>query len=198
MPSQSIALPEAHVWEFRDRAGVTRTFEQNELKIDGEVRLVQLAGATIKRLTEAGFPWQDVTKVFAEDGSILWDKASDMLMLAVSEVPELVAESTMILFELHPKNEDGTRNKEYDTDKAFIRRAINMTRWIEIVMKFTEQNDYERLARPFSLAATRAMEAGMMIAREQQIRSNNLEDSSKELTDSLSQDTDTQALSSED
>ena len=64
MTSQAVALPEIKTWELRDKTGQIRTFEQTELSIEGEVRLVQLAGITVRRLNDQGFPWEEVAKVF--------------------------------------------------------------------------------------------------------------------------------------
>lgn len=192
MTSQAVALPEIKTWELRDKTGQVRTFEQTELSIEGEVRLVQLAGITIRRLNDQGFPWEEVAKVFDENNTIDWVAASDVLMLAIAEMPEIVSESTAILFGLYPVDDNGIRNKEYDTDKKFIRQALNFTRWVDILTVFTEQNDYQRLARPFSLAVTKAMNAGWTIAAQQQAREKTSGLSSPELIDSLPQDTEAQ------
>jgi len=192
MTSQAVALPEIKTWELRDKTGQIRTFEQTELSIEGEVRLVQLAGITVRRLNDQGFPWEEVAKVFDENNTIDWVAASDVLMLAIAEMPEIVSESTAILFGLYPVDDNGIRNKEYDTDKKFIRQALNFTRWVDILTVFTEQNDYQRLARPFSLAVTKAMNAGWTIAAQQQAREKASGLSSPELIDSLPQDTEAQ------
>jgi len=192
MSSQPVALPEIKTWELRDKTGQVRTFEQTELSIEGEVRLVQLAGITVKRLDTEGFPWDEVAKIFSETDNIDWAKASDILMLAIVEVPELVAESTAILFGLYPVDDNGVRNNSYDTDKKFLRQALNFTRWVDILTVFTEQNDYQRLARPFSLAVTRAMEVGFGVAAQQQQREQMSSSSLEESTDSLPQDTEPQ------
>jgi hypothetical protein len=189
MPSQTVALPDIKTWELRDKSGQVRTFEQTELSIEGEVRIVQLAGQTIDRLNKAGFPWDEVAAIFAEEGQIDWARASDILMLVIAEVPEFVAESTCILFGLYPVDENGVRNKDYDADKKFIRQSLNFTRWVEILEVFTEQNDYKRLARPFSMAVTRAMEAGYLLQAQQMMRQNPSDSSSPESTDSSPQDT---------
>lgn len=198
MTSQSVALPDVKTWELRDpKTGETRTFEQTELSIEGEVRLVQLAGLTIKRLNEQGFPWEEVSRMFDDTQTLDWAKASEVLTLAIAEVPELAAESCSILFGLFPTDDNGIRNPQYDDDKKFIRKSVNFTRWIDILTLFTEQNDYKRLARPFSLAVTKAMETGWTISAQQQMRERDNESSSQELIDSLPQDTDTQDESSE-
>lgn len=194
MTSQTIAIQEVKTWELRNRAGETRTFEQAELSIEGEVRIIQLAGATVKRLNDQGFPWDEVARIFDETQQINWAQASDVLMLAIAEIPELVAESCAILFGLYPVDEKGVRNKDYDSDKLYIRQSVNFTRWIEILTVFTEQNDYQRLARPFSLAVTKAMETGWAVSAQQQLREKTNASSSQELTDSSPLDTEPQDI----
>ncbi len=157
----SVAIPEVKAWSLRDKTGTTRTFEQSELTIDGEVRLFQLSASTIQHLNKANFPWDEATKIVDEYGEWDWIKAAELLTLAVSELPELVSESVCIFFGLAPFNEDGSRNTTYESDKLFVRRSISFTRWVDILQVFIEQNDYNRLARPFGSALTRAMEIGM-------------------------------------
>jgi len=49
----AVAMPPVVTWEIRElKSGKPRTFEQVELSIDGEVRLVQLASKTIQILSE--------------------------------------------------------------------------------------------------------------------------------------------------
>lgn len=199
MSSQSIALPETKSWELRDtKTGEVRTFEQSELSIEGEVRLVQLAGSTINRLNERGFPWDKAAEMLDENANIDWSLASDMLMLALVDVPDIVAESTCILFGLYPVDESGVRNKDYDADKVFLKRSLNFARWIDILTVFTEQNDYQRLAKPFSLAVTRAMETGWATVAQQQARSRMNASSSPESTGSSPLGTEPQEASSDD
>lgn len=198
MPSDSVALPDVKTWEVRNKkTGEVRTFEQSELSIEGEVRIVQLAGKTIQKLSTTGFPWDELARVIGESGDIDWNKASDMLMMVITEVPEFVAESTAILFSLYPVDDNGKRNPEYDKDKVFLRQGINFTQWVEIIETFTLQNDYQRLARPFSMAAARAMETGMLVAQEQKLRQSISEASSPVSTLSSSPDTETPSSSSE-
>lgn len=179
MPTlQPVAVPDIKSWEFHDKTGFSRTFEQSELTIDGEVRLIQLASKTVQHLNTQGFPWEQVSSVITEQGAWDWVKAQDLLTLAIAELPELVAESTCIMFDLSPFDDDRRRNLEYEKDKAFIRKSINFTRWVEILQTFVDQNDYQRLARPFGLALTKAMELGLT----SQTRLNQSETSSPDST----------------
>lgn len=193
MLDKPVALPEVATWTLRNvKTQEVRTFEQSELTIDGEVRLIQLANETIRILNEKGFPWDEVGNVVAEDGTWDWPKVSELLTLVITEIPEFVAESTAILFSLSPFDDEGRRNRDYERDKLFIRNSISFPRWIEIVQKFTEQNDYERLARPFGLALTRAMDMGSRVLPRSSIIS------SEESTSSSQPDTDETEETSQD
>lgn len=155
--SSTVAVPDTRTWSLTSKAGVTKTFEQSELTIDGEVRIVQLANATIQSLNKAGFPWEEVATVVDKQGDWDWAKLSGLLSLAVTEVPEFVSESACILFDISPFDEEGRRNTAYESDKLFIRKSINFAKWIEVMQTFVDQNDYERLIRPFGLALTRTL-----------------------------------------
>lgn len=168
----ALSFPQVRTWELVNHAKQeARTYSQTELTIDGEVQLFQLVNRVIDRLNRTGFPWQEVTALFSDDVNEPIDvaKAAGLLTLAMSELPEAAAECACIMFGIFPSDPGAGRNKSFDDDKAFIRSVLKTAQLVDIIQTFVEQNDWERLTRPFARAATRVVEMGMSaIASAQQ------------------------------
>ena len=133
------------------RTQETRTFVQSELTIEGEARLLALVQQTAQGLSETAFPWDKLSIMFdpAVTG-IDWPVAAEMLGIISTQLPDVVAEAATIFLSLYPQNEDGSRNPAYDVDKRFLRSSLNFARFYDLVITFTKQNDYMRLASPFA------------------------------------------------
>ena len=151
----------AHVWEFTNRkTGESRTYEQNELTIDGEVQLFGLINRVILALNERNFPWDRVYALTDPAVGIDWTEVSSLVGLALIEVPSAASEFACIVFGVYPFDEDGKRNKDFDGEKAFIRSCITIPRLTDMLEVFVQQNDYQRLARPFGAAFRQLAEIG--------------------------------------
>lgn len=126
-----------------------RVYEQATLSLDGEARLLGLAGELAVKLKDSGVDWQRVDKLFDDP---LGDPAYVMELIGVvTEVaPESIAEFCLVCFGVYPTDEDGRPDAAYLEHKKFVRSAVNLSKVADIVAVFVEQNDYARLARPFA------------------------------------------------
>jgi hypothetical protein len=166
MPDKGSAVFPATVeWTLRNpRTQETRTFEQAELTIEGEARLLALVQQTARILSETAFPWDKLSALFDPAATAIdWPAAAEMLGTVAAQLPEVVAEAACIFLSVYPQNEDGSRNPAYDVDKRFLRSALNFTRFVDIIKVFAEQNDYQRLSLPFG----KALEAGARVTGTQ-------------------------------
>jgi hypothetical protein len=151
-------FPPTVEWTLRNpRTKETRTFEQSELTIEGEARLLALVQQTAQALSATAFPWDKLAALFDPAVAALdWTAGAEMLGMISTQLPDVVAEAAVIFLGIYADNEDGTRNGDYDDDKRFLRSALNFTRFVDLVKTFAQQNDYQRLSLPFG----RALEAG--------------------------------------
>lgn len=163
--------PGVHEWTLRNkRTGEVRTFEQAELTIDGEVALFHLLQRAIVSLSEKGYPFDRlVAAINRPTTEFDWREIADLLGKALYELPSLASEAACVLFGIFPFDENGGRNKDFETEKAYIRKSLDVATLVEIVKVAMEQNDYERLARPFSEALQRMEELGRPVI-EQRLR----------------------------
>jgi len=142
------------------RTGQERTFTQTELSIMGEARLLSWARHVGNLLKEKEFDWGALGSSL--DGDLDWNLILEVLGILAEEGPEQIVESTCILLGLYTTNEDGTPNTTFADDKAFLMGSVNFHIWVDMVRVFSEQNEYQRLARPFweriRQAANNAME----------------------------------------
>jgi hypothetical protein len=158
----AIIPPTVEVRLQHKRTKAWRTYEQTELAIEGEARLLGLIHHTGVALTASDFPWDLLGQLFSDaSASIDWQKAITLLGSVSIAAPNAVADSALIFFGIYPVNEDGTPNTAYDDHRAFIKGALTFTGWTGLVRTFTEQNDYQRLITPFA----QALAAGATLAR---------------------------------
>lgn len=159
----SAAFPEVVEWTLRNpRTKEERQYEQTELTIEGESRLVALVQRVAANLTAEGFPWERLSDVFDPNTPTDWNLATSMLGIVASEMPEAVAESTCLFLGIYPSLEDGTRNPDFEGEKRFIRGAMTFSRWVDMVQVFAKQNDYQRLVSPFGRALATGAQMGSL------------------------------------
>lgn len=152
----SAGLPPAHEWSLRSkRSGQVRTFEQSELTIEGEARLLGIVHEVAVRVTEDGFPWEKVGPLF-EDGPTDWPVVIDLVGIISVRAPDAIGNVAACLLGLYPTNEDGSKNDAYDDDVRFLTGALNVVTFVEMLRVFAEQNDYQRLADPIGAILGRA------------------------------------------
>lgn len=125
-----------------------RTYEQSELSIEGEARLLGMARKIGTLLKARDF---DLAKLatMVNTGEPDWDLIVDALALITEEAPKVVAESVLILLSIFPTQEDGSPNPDYADHEQFIRHSVNSAKFHDMLRVFITQNDYQRLARPF-------------------------------------------------
>lgn len=158
----SAVIPSTVEWTLQHkRTKEIRTYEQTELAIEGEARLVGLAQQVGARLSETDFPWDMLVDLFSDETKPLdWDKAIVALGSVADVAPNAVADSSLILFGVYLTRDDGTRNPDYEDQRTFLKGAVTFTQWTEILRTFAAQNDYQRLVGSFG----RAMAAGATLA----------------------------------
>lgn len=153
----SVGMPPTRRWTLRNaRSGETREFQQSELPIEGEARLLAIVNDTAVKLVDTGFAFEKVPALF-DDGPTDWDVVRDLLGAIVAFAPDAIVDATTALLNIYPTNEDGTRNAEYDKDWRFLKGSVKSTTFVEMLQWFAETNDYQRLAAPFGEIIGRAM-----------------------------------------
>jgi hypothetical protein len=164
VPEQSPFLTASRQWTFTDREGKSRTYEQSELTIDGEMQLFGLIARQAVKLRESGFD-------FAQAGQVLVDVpgggtdvnialAGSMLAEAASIMPSFISEAAAVLLSIFPVDEQGRRNQTYTDEVAFLRRTMHTADALEMLTTFLEQNDIERLKAPFQMALSTFQKIG--------------------------------------
>ena len=162
MPTPADSGPIAPVveWQLKSKGaeGETRTYEQSELSIEGEARLLGMARKIGAVLKDADFDLGKVSNMIDSTDPVDWDIILDGVALVVENAPDLVGESTLILLGIFPTDEDGSPNPAYAEHLIFIKRTVNTAKFSDMLRVFIAQNDYERIARPlwnrFAQAAT--------------------------------------------
>lgn len=140
-------------WTLQNpRTKETRTFTQTELMLEGETRLLGLVRRVAHLMRNSGITLEQLQALFAEDATLDWDLAMNLLDIASEQVPEIIAESAVIFCGVYPTDVDGKPDKDYDPTIRFMKQSLNFLRWTDMVRAFAAQNDYRRLARPFSRA----------------------------------------------
>jgi len=130
------------------RSGETRTFVQTELPIEGEARMLGLVRQIGETLKDKAFDWERLGGML-DRGDLEWDFILQSIHLVEEEGPQFVVDSAAILLGVYPTNEDGSANQSYEADKAFIRGSINTDLWTRMLRTYADQNDYQRMVRPF-------------------------------------------------
>lgn len=142
--------PGSAEWTLRNpRTGEIRTYEQVELTIEGETRLVSLAQKLAVAVREAGMDWQQLESLF-DDGPFKWDLALDALGTAARFAPDLIADAACVMLGVFPVDEDGNRNEKYEDERRYIRSSIKLAVFFEMLQVLGRQNDWRRLLAPFS------------------------------------------------
>lgn len=170
MPSKQpadVVRPQIAEWELADPKdpGNRRMFYQSELTIDGEVALLSLASKTISTLVAMDFPLSELANLQREDGELDVQLAARLAALAGPAMPPFAAESAAIVFGYLPTDDFGRRDPDFDEHVRFIRKALRLTRWYDIVQVFMEQNDVERMIAPFANALRKGVEIGVWAER---------------------------------
>lgn len=162
MPDElgSAALGATVEWRlYNPRRKETRTFEQGELSIEGEARLIGLARKFGTVLGEAGYTFGELGALMDGEGATDWPKALGLIEAVASFAPDLVADAVTVLFGIFPTNEDGTPAADYEDTRLFLRGAVNSAKVNDIFRAFIALNQYARLVGPFSATLAEAMDA---------------------------------------
>jgi hypothetical protein len=166
-------------WELRSaRTKAVRTFEQSELSIEGEARLVSLGRKLAVALGEMGYTLDELASVLNDEERTDWQFIFEVLTKAADYVPDLAADFGTVLLGIYPTEEDGTPNGAFETDRRFLRSALNMRTLVEMLQVFTVQNDYRRVLAPFGRTLSGTMAA--LRGRPQSVPSDTAEPSSAE------------------
>lgn len=148
--------PDIREWTFTDkRSAESRTFQQAELTIDGEMQAFRLVGDAIAELRAADFPFDRLSDLFPDDGDLTnIDLAlvHEMLTVIASKASLLLTRGALIMLGVFEFDEDGKRNPEYQDTYKFLRRVLHTADVVEMIETFVQQNDIERLRAPFSRA----------------------------------------------
>jgi hypothetical protein len=149
----------------RWKTGDVRVFYQSELTIDGEVALLSLVSRSVASLADQNFPLTELGNLQKEDGQLDVALAGRLASQASPIVPNLAAESCAILFGYYPADDFGRRSTEYDDTVAFIRSAITVPRWMDVINIFLSQNDWQRMSNPFAEALKKGVQLGLWAER---------------------------------
>jgi len=148
-------VPAFHEWNLKStirppkgQPAEERKYEQGELSIEGEARLLGQARKIGAILKDRNFNL-DAISVMVNTGEPNWDVIFEAMTIVTEEVPRLIGESACVLLGVFPTLEDGTPNPEYEDHERFLRNALNTAKFVDMLMVFVDQNDYKRLARPF-------------------------------------------------
>lgn len=151
----SAVVPASVVWtlnSLRDPEQKPRTYAQRELAIEGESALVGLVMRVGGALKEAGFDFDRLSTIF-DDGPTDWSLVVDVVSIASAVIPDVATEAALIFLGVYRTNLDGSPNAEqYESERTFLRGAINVARVIDLVRIYAAQNDYRRALRPFTQA----------------------------------------------
>lgn len=165
--ADSPAFPDAVSWTFRNaRSKEQRTYEQTELSLEGDARILGIGRHVLLQLNEGAVPWERLRSMFDEDAQLDWKLLLDVVGLTVEQAPTAVAEVVATLMGIFPTNEDGGRNPDYDGEVRFLRGALNISRVVDVLKVAATQNDYQRLLAPFSGTLTNAARLGMETAAD--------------------------------
>lgn len=150
MPSEATTVPTTVEWTLRNaRRKDERHYEQSELSIEGEARLLGIARQAGDVLTAADFDWDRLTEMFEPGKPMDWPYVFRLLDLVIERAPDIITDMALVLLGIFPTTEDGQPNPQYNDERAFIRGAVNTSRFSAMLQVFADQNDYRRLAGPF-------------------------------------------------
>lgn len=158
-PGSAVAVTTVEWRLYNPRRQETRTFEQSELTIEGEARLIGLARKFGAVLEDAGYSFGDLGEFFDETKEVDWPKALSLIERVSQFAPDLIADALTVLLGIYPTNEDGTPNGDFEDTRLFLRGAVNIAHLSDIIRVFVSQNEYARLIGPFSATLSEAMDA---------------------------------------
>jgi hypothetical protein len=156
-------------WTFRrkapDGAEEERHYTQQELTIDGELQLFAIANRSVSALSDAEFPFHRLGELFRAEsvskvGDVDWALASEMLSHAAGAAPLMVAEVAATMLGQHATDGRGRRDPAFDEEVAFLRQAMHLSDFVDMVETFVAQNEVERLRRPLARAWRAFLERG--------------------------------------
>lgn len=161
-------MSDTREWTFTSRDGESRTFQQQELTIDGEAALFGLIAGSVVELQKKDFPFDRVADLFpeeGEDGEAVFGPdtlslASQMATVIATTAPHIIPKAAAILLGIFPTDEYGKPNKDYNETVAFLRKSIHAADAAEMFQTFVEQNDVQRLTVPFVTAVGMVSRAG--------------------------------------
>jgi len=158
--SSDAAIPGTWEWSlYNSRRHESRSYVQSELALDGEARLVGIATKVGAVLTEGGYTWGDLYDLTDENRQIDWAELSKMVSHLVQFAPDLISETAGVFLSVYPTDEDGVPDPTYSDQVKFIRGALNVARFVDMVRVFMQQNDYARVLAPFSRTLSETMAA---------------------------------------
>lgn len=144
------ATPETVDWALRNpRTKEVRHYEQTELTIEGEARLIGILRVAAITLRENQFTWPQLESIF-DDGPFQYDLALDVLGPLVSYAPDLLVDAALVFLGIYPTQENGTPNPAYEQERVFVKGSLKLAIVIEMIRTFVTQNDVARMLAPFS------------------------------------------------
>lgn len=154
----SPASPIAIEWHLiNKRTKEQRTFEQIELAIEGESRLIGIARDVAAVLTVKGYTFQSVLDVVGNAGNdfgILLGFLNDV----ADEAPATIGDLLTVLLGVYTTNIDGSTYTDYDADRRYLLQSVNVATLADMIRVFTKQNDYQRLIDSFRSTLTGTMD----------------------------------------
>ena len=144
------APPQLVEWRFsltRDPSQ-ERHYQQAELSMAEEARILGLARQVGTELTTRDMDWQRFEKLF-DDPFADPEYVMFLLQLVEEVAPGLLAEFCLTCFGILPVNVDRTPNEKYAGERDFLMQALNLRKASEVLSVFLAQNDYRRVASPF-------------------------------------------------
>lgn len=167
-PGSAVAVTTVEWRLYNPRRKESRTYEQAELTIEGEARLVGLARKVGAVLADAGYTFGQLGEFFddtrtdpetGEPVGVDWPKALTLIEHVAQYAPDLIGDAMTVFFGIFPTNEDGSPNPDFDDHRLFLRGAVNIAKVTDVTRVFLAQNEYSRLIGPFSATLSEAMDA---------------------------------------
>ncbi len=165
-PTPEVVRPPIVEWTLTaKKTAEQRVFYQSELTIDAEVALLTLASKSMARLVEMDFPIGELANLQKEDGDLDLQLAATLVAKAGPLMPSIASESATILFGYLPTDDYGRRDPAYDETVAFVRSALGIAQWYEVIQTFMGQNDVQRMIAPFGEALKQGVALGLWAER---------------------------------
>jgi hypothetical protein len=144
------ATPETVDWTLRNpRTKEVRHYEQNELTIEGEARLIGILRTAAVALREHAFTWPQLESLF-DEGPFQYDLALDLVGAVTSYAPDLLVDAALVFVGVFPTDENGQPNAEYEQHRTFVKGSLKIAMVVDMIRTFAAQNDIARMLAPFS------------------------------------------------